>query len=68
MVPDPHGPLVLRHGVVEGYVPQMAFTLQSVASYGARRADAGAYTHGDGISSVVDVCDVLSRRLENRFL
>ena len=68
MVPDPHGLLVpLRHGV-EGHVPQMSFTFQSVAFYGARRADAGAYTYVDGISSVVDVCDVLSRRLEDRFL
>jgi hypothetical protein len=66
MVPDPHGPPELRHGVVEDNVPQMAFTLQSVASQGARRADAGAYAHRNRIPGVVDVCDVLSGWLEDR--
>lgn len=67
MVSDRHGPLEFRHGVVEDDVPQVAFALESVASQGACRADAVAYPHGDWISSVVDVCDVLSGRLENRF-
>ena len=65
MVPNPYRPPELRHGVIEDHVPQVAFTLHSVASQGAWRADAGAYAHGDRISSVVDVCDVLSRRLED---
>ena len=68
VVPDPHGPLEPRHGVVEDHVPQMASAFQSVTSQGACRADPGAYTHRDGISSVVDMCDVLSGRLEDRFM
>ena len=68
MVPDRHRPLELRYGVVEDYIPQMASTLQSVASQGTRRADPGAYTHRDRISSIVDVGDVLSGRLENRVM
>ena len=66
MVPDPHGPLELRHGVEEDYVPQMAFTLQSVASQSTRRTDAVAYPHRNRVSGVVDVRDVLSRWLEGR--
>ena len=60
MVPDRYGPLELRYGVVEDYVPQMASTFQSVASQGTRRTDPGAYTHRDRISGIVDVGDVLS--------
>ena len=64
MVSDPHGPAELRHGVVEYYVPQMAFTLQSVASQGARRTDPGAHTHRDRIAVVVDMRDVLGSWLK----
>ena len=66
MVPNPHGPLELRHGVVEDYVPQMTPTLQSVTSQGACRTDTIAYSHWNRISGVVDVRDVLGRRLEDR--
>jgi len=64
MIPDPHGPLELRHGVIEDHVPQMTPAFQSVTSQGTRRTDTIAHSHGDRIPCVVDVRDVLSGWLE----